>query len=220
MYISWLGYSCFKIEEKLRGDNSVTLVTDPYGKSVGLRLSKTKADIVTVSHQHEGHNNVEEISGVEEALPLVFDRPGEYEVKDVFIQGIGSYHDKKEGVDEGKSTIFRFDVGGVNVVHLGDLGVMLSNQQIDKLGDIDILLIPVGGKKTLDAKEAAELVRILEPRIVIPMHYKVEGMDGDLDGLEKFKKEMGEKAEVLPKLKISKKDLPQEEIKLVILERA
>jgi L-ascorbate metabolism protein UlaG (beta-lactamase superfamily) len=173
-----------------------------------------------VSHQHEGHNNVEEISGVDQALPLIFDRPGEYEVKDIFINGIGSYHDKKEGANEGKSTIFRFDIGGVNVVHLGDLGVMLSNQQIDKLGDVDVLLVPVGGKKTLDAKEAAELVRILEPRIVIPMHYKIEGMEGDLDGLERFKKEMGDKSEVLPKLKISKKDLPQEDTKLIILEKS
>ncbi len=198
----------------------MTIVTDPYGKSVGLRLPKVKADIVTVSHQHEGHNNVEEVAGVEEALPLLFDRPGEYEVKDVLIQGVGAFHDKKDGAEQGKSTIFRFDIGGVNVVHLGDLCVQLSNQQIDKLGDIDILLIPIGGKKTLDAKEAAELVRVLEPRIVIPMHYNIEGMNGELDGLEKFKREMGEKAEVLPKLKVSKKDLPQEEIKLVILEKA
>jgi len=220
MYISWLGYSCFKIEEKVRGEESVTIVTDPYDKSIGLRLPKTRADIVSVSHQHCGHNNVEEVLTATEEAPLVFDRPGEYEAKGVSLHGIGAYHDKKDGAVEGKSTMFHIEVGGINVVHLGDLGVMLSNQQIEKLGDIDVLLIPVGGKKTLDAKEAAELVRQLEPRIVIPMHYKSEGVTEDLDGLEKFKKEMGDKAEVMPKLKISKKDLPQEETKLIILERS
>ena len=219
MDITWLGHSCFKIEGKIKGQ-PVIVVTDPYDNSTGLKLPKVKADLVSVSHAHEDHNNYAGFSGTEEALPLLIDRPGEYEVKGVFATGIGSYHDKKQGEERGKSVMFRFDLDGIKVLHLGDLGTALSGAQLERIEDVDILLIPVGGKYTIDAKEAAAVVRQIEPRIVIPMHYSIPGLKLDIDGVEKFKKEMGNKVEVLNKLKIAKKDLPQDEIKFIILEKS
>lgn len=219
MNLTWLGHSCFKIEEKNNGD-SVTVLTDPYGKECGLKLPKTRTDIVTISHLHDDHCNMEQVAGVDDKGPFIIDRPGEYEVKNVFIMGIGAYHDKKEGAERGKSTIFKIEVGDLTVVHLGDLGTSLSDRQLTKIGDVDILLIPVGGKYTITAKEAAEVVRQIEPRIVIPMHYKLPGLKIDIDGPEAFIKEMGGVSEKLPKLKISKKDLAAEETKLIILEKS
>ncbi len=218
MNISWLGHSCFKMEEKI-GSQLVTIITDPYDDSVGFRLPKMKADLVSVSHDHFDHANSAAVSGIDSALPIVIDRPGEYEVKGVFVQGIGAYHDKKQGAERGKSVMFMFDIGGINVLHLGDLGTTLSDQQLEKIDDIDILLIPVGGNYTINAKEAAEVVRQLEPRIVIPMHYKIPGLKIDIEGVENFKKEMGGKAETLNKLKVNKKELPQDECRLVLLEK-
>lgn len=218
MNITWLGQSCFRIEEKI-GSQPVVIITDPFDNSIGLKLSKQKADMVSVSHNHSDHNNFMAITGAEDKPPVVIDRPGEYEVKSVFALGIGSYHDKAQGDELGKSVMFKFDIDGIKVLHLGDLGTSLSDAQLERIEDIDILLIPVGGKYTLNAKEAAEVVREIEPRIVIPMHYKIPGLNVDIDGVEKFQKEMGSKAEVLPKLKISKKDLPADEIKLIILQK-
>ncbi len=216
MNITHLGHSCFKLEEKVE-NNAVSVVTDPYDKSCGLRLPKTRADIVTVSHDHEDHNNSTDILPVNEKV-MVFDRPGEYESAGVFLTGIGSYHDKQEGEERGKSNMFKIDMGGMKVLHLGDLGTKLSDAQLGAIGDIDILLIPVGGKYTIDAKEAAEVVRQLEPRIVIPMHYKVKGLKYDIEGVDKFIKQVGLKAEKIAKLKVAKKDLPQEETQLVVFE--
>ncbi len=218
MNITWLGHSCFKFEEKINGQNFV-IVTDPYDKSTGLKLPKTKADLITVSHYHDDHSNYEAIEA-NERQPVLLDRPGEYEVGGVFVFGIGSFHDKKQGAEYGKSVMFKFNIEGVKILHLGDLGTTLSDKQLEKIEDVDILLIPVGGKYTVDAKVAAEIVRQIEPRIVVPMHYKIPGLTLDVDGVENFKKEMGSGAEVVSKLKISKKDLPQEETKVVIFEKA
>lgn len=218
MNITWLGHACFKIEEKVDG-NLVTVVTDPYDKQIGLRLPKTKANLVTVSHDHFDHNYIEGVGGLEDNEPFVIDRPGEYEYKGVFVTGIGAYHDKKEGADRGKTVMFRIEIDGITILHCGDLGTTLSDSQLEKIGDIDVLLIPVGGTYTVNAKEAAEVVRQIEPRMVVPMHYKIPGVNLDIDDVKNFSKEMGNGSEVLQKLKISKKDLPVEEIKLVILEK-
>ncbi|MFH0779382.1 MAG: MBL fold metallo-hydrolase [Parcubacteria group bacterium] len=219
MNISWLGHSCFKLEEKI-GGNNVTVVTDPYDNETGLRFPKTRADILTVSHYHHDHGNAEAVIGAEDGKPpFLIDRPGEYETKGVFVNGIGSYHDNKEGAERGKSVMFLFTVEGVRVLHLGDLGTTLSDAQLEKIGEVDVLLIPVGGKYTINAKEAAEVVRQIEPCIVIPMHYKTPETGSDLDGVEKFAKEMGNGAEKTNKLKVVKKDLAMENTKLVIMER-
>lgn len=217
MNIIWHGHSCFTIEEKIGGE-LVIVVTDPYD-NIGLRLPKLEADLVSVSHSHDDHNNFSAVNGIAGKTLIVIDRPGEYEVKKVFALGIGSYHDKSQGAERGKSVMFKFDFDGIKVLHLGDLGSELSDQQLERIDEIDVLLIPVGGKYTINASEAAEIVREIEPRVVIPMHYQMPGLKFELDSVEKFRKAMGNKAETLNKLKISKKDLPSDEIKLVILEK-
>jgi len=219
MNITWLGQSCFKFEEKI-GSNTVTVITDPYNNSIGLKMSKIKADLVSVSHDHEDHNNISAIESADENDLVIIDRPGEYEVKGVFVYGIGAYHDKKQGSERGKTNMFLFEIAGINILHLGDLAVPLSDKQLEKIGEVDILLIPVGGKETLNAQEAVDVVSQIEPRIVIPMHYKIPGLELDIETVDKFKSLMGGKAEVLPKYKIAKKDLPPEDIQLIILEKS
>jgi L-ascorbate metabolism protein UlaG (beta-lactamase superfamily) len=215
MTITWLGQSCFKIQS---GD--VTVVTDPYNSDVGFKLPRLTADIVTVSHEHYDHNNVAGVSGVNGA-PFLISAPGEYEVKGVFVYGIPFWHDKSEGKDRGQSIAYRIEAEGISVAHLGDLGHTLSEEQVAELDGVDILLIPVGGKWTIGANEAVEIINEIEPRIVIPMHYKIPGLKVDVESVDKFLKEMGaSKAEKLPKLKIAKKDLPQEEMKVILLEKS
>ncbi len=218
MNITWYGQSCFKIEEKINNVN-VSLITDPFSSSIGLKVPKMEADLVSISHDHDDHNNFPAVSGQNESLPVVIDRPGEYEIKNIFATGIGSYHDDKHGAELGKSVMFHFNMGGIKLLHLGDLGTVLSDNQLEKIGEVDILFVPIGGKWTLDSAKASAVVRQIEPRIVIPMHYAIDGLNMELDSVEKFKKEMGGKVEVLPKLKISSRDLPVDEVKLIILEK-
>lgn len=213
MIITWLGQSAFKLQDKI-GSDGVTVVTDPYGKECGLKMPNFEADIITVSHNHDDHNNVEALRGT----PFIIDCAGEYDTKGILIEGIDSYHDEEEGKLRGGNIIYRIEIDDISIVHLGDLGHVLSNEQLEKLVGVDILLIPVGGKHTLDAKKAVEVISQVEPRIVIPMHYKIEGLAyDDFDSIEKFVKELGIEASSEEKLKISKKDLPQEEMELVIL---
>jgi len=215
MIITWQGHSCFKIQDKI-GPEGVTVVTDPFHKEVGLKVPNFEADIVTVSHQHSDHNNTDALRGA----PFIIDCAGEYDFKGVLIEGIDSYHDEKEGAERGGNIIYRIEIDDVSVTHLGDLGHVLSDAQIEKLAGTDILLIPVGGKYTLDAKKAVEVISQIEPRIVIPMHYKTKDSKNeqlDIDGIEKFIKEIGLTPTYEEKLKISKKDLPPEDMELVIL---
>ena len=195
------------------------MVTDPYNAEVGFKLPRLTADIVTVSHDHFDHNNVAGVSGTE-GEPFVIASPGEFEVKGVFVYGNSFWHDKTEGKDRGSSTAYCIEMEGISLAHLGDLGHTLNEEQIEKLDGVDILFVPVGGKWTLGASEAVEVINEIEPRIVIPMHYKIPGLKVDVETIDKFLKEMGaSKAERLPKLKISKKDLPQEETKVIVLEK-
>ena len=216
MDIKWFGQSCFEIKNK-----NVTVITDPYNDDIGLKLPKLKANIVTVSHNHYDHNNV---ARVEKANPgkevFVADTPGGDEVEGVLIEGISTFHDDKKGAGLGLNTIFEMKINGLTVCHLGDLGVSLTDEQVDNLDDIDILFVPVGGTYTLDAKGAVEVIEQIEPRMVIPMHYKTEGLNiKELEGVEKFIKELGVDAEKMDSLKIEKKDLPQEGMRLVILNK-
>jgi len=212
MHISFLGHSCFKIQDKITADG-ITVLTDPYDKSVGLRAPSLEADIVTISHDHADHNNKSAVRGT----PFVVDTAGEYDVKGVLIEGIDSFHDEKNGAERGHNIIFRITVDDVSIVHLGDLGHILDTKQLEHLSGADILLVPVGGKYTLDTKKAVEVVSQIEPRIVIPMHYKTEGVKLEIDGVEKFIKELGLKPRFEDKLKISKKELPVEDMELVVL---
>lgn len=212
MHITYLGHSCFKIQDKV-GTDGITLVTDPFDKAVGLPVPHMEADIVTITHDHHDHNNISAIRGT----PFVVDMAGEYDIKGVAIEGIESYHDEKEGAERGKNIIYRIDMDDIKIVHLGDLAHILNDAQLEKLVGVDILLIPVGGRYTLDAKKAVEVVSQIEPRIVIPMHYKTADSQMDIDGVDKFIKELGIAPQYEEKLKVSKKDLPQEDMQLIIL---
>ncbi len=217
MEITWLGQSCFKIQDK-----NITLITDPYdGAHIGLKpLSRLKADIVTVSHEHRDHNNIAAISGIEKESPFIVSSPGEYEIKNVFIYGIPCFHDKNQGIERGCNVIYLIKMNEITIAHLGDLGHILSDEQLEKIEKVDILLIPIGGIVTIDAKDAKQIISQIEPKIVVPMHYKVSGLKKDLDKIDKFYSEMDiKKMEPINKLKISKKDLvSQIEMKIIEME--
>lgn len=212
MIITWYGHSCFKINTK-----DITIVTDPFDKKIGIKPYFGSADIVTVSHDHYDHNNIESIKG----NPIVIGNPGEYESKNIFITGIASYHDKKQGIERGLNTIYTIDAEDMRICHLGDLGEKLSDKVIEQLGQVDILMIPVGGVYTIDGKEADELIDRIEPAIVLPMHYKTSALTVELDGLDKFLAARGIKSkETIDHLTIKKKEINPEENKVIILSPA
>lgn len=201
MEIIKLGHSSFKLVGK-----EATIVCDPFLSSrVGIPLPKVEADIVTISHHHEDHDNVEGVKGSN----ICFDTPGEYEIKNSEIKGIQSNHDTKNGEERGLNTIFTYEIDSINICHLGDLGTALTSDQLDKIGEVDVLLIPVGGTYTIGPKEAIKVISDINPKIVIPMHYKVSGMP-ELLPVEDFIKEIGKDPKSVDKLKIQKKDLPDE----------
>jgi L-ascorbate metabolism protein UlaG (beta-lactamase superfamily) len=200
MEISWLGHSCFRI----RGSHA-TIITDPYPPSLGYSLGKPTARIVTVSHQHPGHSYVQGIGGG----PRLVTSPGEYEISGVLIIGIATFHDGEKGRKRGKNTVYLIQVDEIAVCHLGDLGHALTAEQVEELDDVDVLLLPVGGVSTIDATMAAEVVRQLEPKVVVPMHYKTEALGWELEPVERFLKEIGgEQVVSQPKLSFTRSSLP------------
>lgn len=212
MLITWNGHASFKIQDKI-GPDGVTITTDPFDKKIGLKPPNYESNIITVSHDHHDHNNVKALRG----NPFIIKQAGEYDYKGVVIQGVESYHDEKSGQERGVNIIYRIEVDDMSVSHLGDLGHILDNKQLEVLAGTDILLIPVGGTYTIDAKKAVEVISQVEPRIVIPMHYKTPGLKLEIDKVDKFIKELGLKPTEEEKLKISKKDLPQEDMELVVM---
>jgi L-ascorbate metabolism protein UlaG (beta-lactamase superfamily) len=200
MDINWLGHSCFRIK-----GTHATVITDPYSPDLGYSLGKPTARIVTVSHQHPGHSYVEGIGGE----PKLVTGPGEYEISDVLIIGMTTFHDREEGTKRGKNTVYLIEVDEVSICHLGDLGHVLTAGQVEEIGKADVLLLPVGGVSTIDAPMAAEVVRQLEPKAVVPMHYKTEALNRELEPVDRFLKEMGVKeADPRPKLSLTKANLP------------
>ena len=200
MEITWMGHSCFIIKGK-----GATLVTDPYDESIGFTLGKLKASVVTSSHPHPGHGFT---TGVEDGAKIV-KGPGEYEVAGVFITGIPTFHDDEKGASRGKNTVYLMEVDGISICHLGDLGHVLTAEQIEEIDDVDVLLLPVGGVSTVDASMAAEVIRQLEPKAVVPMHYKTPVLNRELEPVENFLKEMGmEQINSQPKLSLTKSNLP------------
>jgi len=198
--ITWLGHSCFKI----RGSQAI-IVTDPFPPNMGYTLGKITADIVTVSHPHPSHSYNEGINGEHRLVK----GPGEYEISGVLMLGISTFHDAVKGQSKGKNTIYLMEVDGVNICHLGDIGHVLSDGQVEELGNVDILMVPVGGVSTINASMAAEIVRKLEPKIVLPMHYKTPKTTRELEPVGNFLKEMGQsQVEPRTKLTISKSNLP------------
>ncbi len=203
MVITWYGQSCFKIQS-----GETVVFSDPFNKEVGLVPPRSQAHIVTISHHHYDHDNSESLS----SNPLIIDGAGEYEAMGVNIKGIFSFHDNQEGKERGINIIYVIEIEGIKICHLGDLGQKkLTGEQLEKIGEVDILIIPVGGSVTIDGEEAVDIINQIEPKIVIPMHYKISGLNVKIDGAEAFLKEMGAgKKEALDKLTLKKKDLPQE----------
>jgi L-ascorbate metabolism protein UlaG (beta-lactamase superfamily) len=200
MDISWLGHSCFR----LKGSRA-SVITDPYSAGLGYSLGKPAARIVTVSHEHPGHCYFAGIGG----QPKVVNRPGEYEISDVLIIGIATFHDGEGGRKRGKNIVYLMEIDEVAVCHLGDLGHVLTSEQIEDIGNVDVLLLPVGGVSTLNAPMAAEVVRQLEPKVVIPMHYKTPALNRELEPVDRFLKEIGAKqVSSQPKLSVTKSNLP------------
>lgn len=218
MDISWYGQACFK----LKGKNA-TVVIDPFDPDyVGFKLPKDlSADVVLSTHNHKDHNFVDGITKPQGGKPMVFNKPGEYEIGGAVITGINSFHDNSEGSERGANTIFNMFFDNLDIVHLGDLGQSkLTEEQIAQIGQSDIVLIPVGSIYTIDAKAASDIVSQLEPKIIIPMHYKIDGLKFELEGIEDFLKEMGvEGAVPQSKLSITKEKLP-EEPQVVVLSKS
>lgn len=203
MDITWYGQSCFKVKGK-----NVTVVTDPFDPDfTGLKKLKLEADIVTISHQHQDHNNTQVVGGE----PFVVEASGEYEVKGVAIHGVSTFHDNKDGRERGKNTIYSIEIDGITICHCGDLGHTLSVSQLEQLEDVDILLVPVGGVYTIGPTEAVEVVSQIAPKVVIPMHYKVEGLKFDLKGVESFMNSYGKgSVEAINKYSVTKDKLPED----------
>jgi L-ascorbate metabolism protein UlaG (beta-lactamase superfamily) len=214
MEITWYGHSCFRLAER----GYATIVTDPFDDSLGYDVPKVRADIVTVSHQAPGHSNVATVKG---ARPIR--GPGEYEIGGVFITGISTVRAEagRKRKDNGKAshpnTLYLFDFDGLTVCHLGDLDNVPTQTQIEDLGTVDVALVPVGGGGGLSAAQAAEVISLIEPSVVIPMHYKTNETSLKLDPLSKFLKEMG-LGNLKPQdsFKASKSQMP-EETQVVVL---
>jgi L-ascorbate metabolism protein UlaG (beta-lactamase superfamily) len=197
--IKWLGHNCFRIRAK-----EATVLTDPVDRVTGYVMPKQTADIVSISHDHQGHAN---LKAVKPDYQLV-DGPGEYEMHGVFITGIRTYHDASKGVERGYNTCYLFELEGMIFCHLGDLGHLLSSEVAEQLGTPDVLMVPAGGKDVITPEQAAEVVGQLEPKIVIPMQYATAQGDKNLGTLEAFCKAMGVQApEPVDKLTVRQLDL-------------
>ena len=216
MIINWHGQSCFSISTSQGKNNKASIVIDPFDNEIGLKVPKLQADVLLISHDHHDHNNVKAVSGD----PFIIKGPGEYDIKEVFIQGINAFHDNSQGAERGLSTIYVIEAEEMRICHLGDLGQKeLTSEQLDAIGEVDILMIPIGGTYTLDAEEASKIISQIEPRIVIPMHYHLPKLKLKIDKEDKFLKILGiKKPEVLPKLVIKRKDLSEGETKIIILQ--
>ena len=215
--VQYLGHACFR----LRGRDGIVL-TDPYDRSVGLDIGRPTAHIVTVSHNHPDHANVAAVRPVRDQV-FTINGAGEYEVGGILITGVRTYHDGKKGAELGKNTVYVIHMDDVVFCHLGDLGHELTTQQLDEIGNVDVLFIPVGSGETIGPAQAVGVISQIEPRIVVPMHYALPGQQSfttDLAPLEKFTHELGLKDTVAEeKLSVTPSTLPaeSEETRVVIM---
>lgn len=211
MEITYIGHSCFVIK-----GSQLTVITDPYDPKIGLKEPKLSCDVVTISHDHFDHNYVNALSNYR----LMINGPGEYELSGSFIYGYPSFHDDKNGTERGKNTIYSIEIDGFTIVHLGDLGHLLDKDTLEKLPNVDVLLIPVGGTYTIDAKDASKVIASLEPYYVIPMHYSVPNLmfKDELLGVDKFLNEMGvEEPKKVSKFVLTKKIDSDAETEVIVL---
>lgn len=220
MTIQWYGQACFKITTRwhppeVAQSEEVVFIIDPFDRKIGLRPPGGKADIVLVTHDHYDHNNVGALSGE----PMVISGPGEYDIKGILIKGVGAFHDAKEGKERGRVTIFVADIEGIRICHLGDFGQEeLTQEQLGTIGNVDILMVPVGGVYTIDAEGAQKIINQIEPAVIIPMHYSLPGLSVKLEKVNEFLKVMGEKSlETLVKLTIKKKDINLDATKIAVM---
>ena len=183
MKIKWLGHSCFL----LTSESGIRALTDPFDAKVGYTLPTVEADIVTTSHSHSDHNYIQAVKG----RFVHLSEPGNYEQNGIVVTGISTFHDEVEGKKRGKNVIFIFEIEGLRICHFGDLGHVPNEQQLEMIGKIDILMVPVGGTYTINAAEAYKTVKLLKPEITIPMHFKTPVLGFPIDGVEKFLKEAG-----------------------------
>lgn len=215
--ITWAGQSCFQISVTVSKDNSSDIVIDPFEEKIGLKMPNINADLLLVSHQHYDHNNAKGVKG----SPFIIENPGEYEKSGVFVQGIDSFHDDVEGKERGKNTIYVIEAEDMRFCHLGDFGQkQLTDEQLDKIGHVDILMIPVGGTYTISSHEAVKVIGQIEPKIVIPMHYQLPKLKVELNSVDAFLKAMGKKdTPPQDKLTIKASLLPKEgETQIVLLQ--
>jgi L-ascorbate metabolism protein UlaG (beta-lactamase superfamily) len=212
MEIIWYGHACFRITER----RQASVVCDPYDHGVvGYEPLKLKAEIVTISNDSPGHNNLKAVKG----KPYVVNSPGEYEIGGVFITGIITDARRKEENDKFINLMYLIEYSGINVVHLGDMHIVPTQTEVESLGPVNIALVPVGGSGSLNAAKASEVISLLEPNIVIPMRYATPSTTIKLEPVSKFLKEMGlSEVETLPSLKISKVNELPEETKVVVLD--
>ena len=214
MNITYLGHSSFLLKS-----STGRLLMDPFdGTKMGKKFPKVEADIITISHDHSDHN----ARNVVEGNPLVIEIPGEYEKFDIRISGFETYHDKQQGAERGKNTMYKVEMDDISILHCGDLGHTLSSEMIEEINGADIVLIPVGGFYTIDADEARQVVEKLEPSIIIPMHYKVADMNPEimdkLAPVEDFLSKIGvTEPERMKTLSIKKGDLG-EDTRIIVLE--
>jgi len=211
MDITWYGHSCFRITERGRA----SVVTDPFDESLGYEVPKLKAEIVTISHRAPGHNNLAVVKGCEH----VIEGPGEYEIGGVFVIGVATFDPKAE--HPRRNVVYVLDYENLTVAHLGDLDHVPNQSMIDALGPVDVALVPVGGGSGLNSSQAAEVVSLLEPSIVVPMHYRTDALrELELDPVDRFLKEMGiNTIQQEPMLRVVSSALP-EQTQVVILDYA
>ena len=178
MKIKWLGHSCFLITSS----TGVRILTDPFDETVGYKVPEAEADIVTTSHDHFDHNYVKAVKG--EYVHI--NTSGRHNVKGIEILGVDTFHDEAGGSKRGSNVVFTYLVDGMKICHLGDLGHILTEEQLNQIGRVDILLLPVGGTFTIYYREASELAGKMNPRLIIPMHFKTPVMSFNIDGVDKF----------------------------------
>lgn len=207
--IIWYGHACFEIRGR-----DVTVLMDPVSESSGYDIGNPSADIVTVSHGHSGHAALDR---VQEGYRLI-NGPGEYEIKEVFINGIQTYHDAERGAKLGRNTVYVVELEDLAICHLGDIGHVLTDQQTELVSSVDVLLVPAGGGPTITTAQAAELIAQIAPEVVIPMQFRTEKGDGEREPVDGFLREMASvEHETLERLRIRKSDL-RETTRVVVLE--
>lgn len=210
MKIFWQGHSCFKIVS-----GEATIITDPFGPKLGLKPFRSQADIALISHNNPHHNHSASLKGT----PFIINGPGEYDIKGVSIKGIPSLPklDKKQT----PNTIFVIDSEEIRLCHLGDLAQKkLNEKQLDAIGEVDILIIPVGGQQTIDAESAVAIINQIEPKLIIPMHYQLPRLSIKLDSVDAFLKEIGMTKQVVDNLTIKKNGLPKEGMQIIVMKIA